>query len=77
MARIISVADTLDAMTTDRPYQAGFDFPSALAIIRKHAGTKYDPIVVDALHTLYARGDLQKYETRRGAFISVPETTTP
>lgn len=77
MARIISVADTLDAMTTDRPYQAGFDFPSALAIIRKHAGTKYDPLVVDALHALYARGDLQKYETRRGAFISVPETAAP
>ncbi len=76
MARIISVADTLDATTTDRPYQAGFDFPSALEILRKHAGAKYDPIVVDALHAAYARGDLRKYESRRGAFISVPEATT-
>jgi putative nucleotidyltransferase with HDIG domain len=73
MVRIIAVADTFDAITTDRPYQAGRDFPSALAILRKHAGTKYDPITVDALCAAYEKGALRKHEVRRASLISVPE----
>jgi putative nucleotidyltransferase with HDIG domain len=73
LVRIISVADTFDAITTDRPYQAGRDFPSAMEILRKHAGTKYDPIVVDALFASYAKGELRKAEVRRSAVISVPQ----
>ncbi len=73
IVRIISVADTFDAITTDRPYQAGRDFPAALEILRKHAGSKYDPIVVDALHACHSKGDLKKAEQRRTAVISVPQ----
>lgn len=73
MARVISVADTFDAITTDRPYQAGRDFRQALEIIRKHAGSKYDPVVVDAMHSAYAKGDLRKWEVRRTAVIEVPQ----
>ena len=58
MVRIMSVADTFDAITTDRPYQAGKDFPQALEILRKLAGTKYDPIVVDAMDSAYEKGEL-------------------
>ena len=76
MVRIIAVADTFDAITTDRPYQAGRDFPSALAILRKHAGTKYDPIAVDALCAAYEKGALRKHEVRRSSFISVQEAKT-
>ncbi len=65
MVRIIAVADTFDAITTDRPYQAGSDFATALEILGKQAGSKYDPIVVDALHSSYAKGDLNKFEVRR------------
>ncbi|MBZ5545652.1 MAG: HD domain-containing protein [Acidobacteriia bacterium] len=75
MVRIISVADTFDAVTTDRPYQKGRDFPQALEILRKHAGTKYDPIVVDALHAAYTKGDLRGQETRRQTLESVPQPT--
>ncbi len=73
MVRIISVADTFDAITTDRPYQAGREFPGALEILRKHAGVKYDPIVVDAMHSAYAKGVLRKAEARRSAVITVPQ----
>jgi HD-GYP domain-containing protein (c-di-GMP phosphodiesterase class II) len=73
LVRIISVADTFDAITTDRPYQAGRDFPQALEILQKHAGSKYDPIVVDALQSAYSKGDLRKAEARRSAVISVPQ----
>jgi HD-GYP domain-containing protein (c-di-GMP phosphodiesterase class II) len=72
MVRIIAVADTFDAITTDRPYQAGSEFPKALEILRKHAGTKYDPIVVDAMDSALARGRLSKFEMRRRAVAAAP-----
>ena len=65
MVRIIAVADTFDAITTDRPYQIGTEFPKALEILRRHAGTKYDPLVVDALSTALDKGSLAKFEVRR------------
>ena len=48
-ARIVSVADTFDAMTTDRPYQKAMEFDTALALIKTYVGTRYDERVVDAL----------------------------
>lgn len=47
-ARIIAVADTFDAMTTDRPYRRGFPFEEAYEELRKNAGTQFDPAIVDA-----------------------------
>jgi HD-GYP domain-containing protein (c-di-GMP phosphodiesterase class II) len=49
MARIIAVVDTLDAMTTNRPYQSAMDLEFAMNRIIALAGTKFDPAVVDAL----------------------------
>jgi HD-GYP domain-containing protein (c-di-GMP phosphodiesterase class II) len=49
MARIIAVVDTLDAMTTNRPYQTAMDLEFAMNKIVALAGTKFDPVVVDAL----------------------------
>jgi HD-GYP domain-containing protein (c-di-GMP phosphodiesterase class II) len=49
MARIIAVVDTLDAMTTNRPYQTAMDLEFAMNKIIALAGTKFDPAVVDAL----------------------------
>ncbi len=73
MTRIIAVADTFDAVTTDRPYQAGSDFPKALEILRKHAGSRYDPVVVDAMHTSHSKGAFHKFETRRTPLVPVPQ----
>ena len=47
-ARIFSVADTLDAITSDRPYRKGASFLSARNEILRCAGTQFDPQVVDA-----------------------------
>ena len=58
MARIIAVADTLDAITTDRPYQSAMDLSDALAIIRKVTGTKFDVQVVDALDQVIQSGKI-------------------
>jgi response regulator RpfG family c-di-GMP phosphodiesterase len=48
IARIISVADTFDAMTTDRPYRKGLSTQAALEELRAKAGSQFDPVVVDA-----------------------------
>lgn len=48
VARIIAVADTLDAMTTDRPYRKGRSFQEAYEEIVRCSGTQFDPKVVDA-----------------------------
>ncbi|HEX8888207.1 MAG TPA: HD domain-containing phosphohydrolase [Pyrinomonadaceae bacterium] len=48
-ARIVSVADTFDAMTTDRPYQRAMKFEDALARIKNFVGTRYDEHVVASL----------------------------
>ncbi|MGB9621317.1 MAG: HD domain-containing phosphohydrolase [Brevinematia bacterium] len=47
MGRIIAVADTLDAITSDRPYRKGLNFDYALEEIKKVKGTQLDPEIVD------------------------------
>jgi HD-GYP domain len=48
-AKIVSVADTFDAMTIDRPYSKGMMLNDALDRIRQLVGTRYDGAVVEAL----------------------------
>jgi len=45
-ARIFAIADTLDAITSDRPYRRAASFESALDTIRRLSGTQFDPHVV-------------------------------
>jgi len=59
MARVIGVADTLDAMTTNRPYQTAMDLDFAMERIRALAGTKFDPVVVTALESAVQHGKLR------------------
>ncbi len=58
IAGIICVADTLDAMTSDRPYRKGMDKAQAIQEIRKNAGTQFHPLVVQALGELWERGEI-------------------
>ena len=47
-ARVFAVADTLDALTTDRPYRAAVGWSEAREVIRANSGTQFDPTVVHA-----------------------------
>jgi len=47
-ARIFAVADSFDAITSDRPYRRASSFESGLQIIRDCSGTQFDPLVVTA-----------------------------
>jgi ribonuclease P protein subunit RPR2 len=51
-ARVFSVADTLDALTSDRPYRPATSWEQARAIIVAEAGTQFDPAVIDAYQTI-------------------------
>ena len=46
-ARIILVSDTIDAMTTDRPYRKRLPPETVLLELQRHMGTQFDPAVVD------------------------------
>jgi putative nucleotidyltransferase with HDIG domain len=46
-ARIIMIADTMDAMTTDRPYRKALSFERTMEELRKFAGKQFDPKLVD------------------------------
>lgn len=46
-ARILSVTDCFDALTSDRPYRKRLTEPEAVAILQERRGTMYDPLVVD------------------------------
>ncbi len=48
IARIICVADTFDAMTTDRPYQRAMELDDVVSKLRSMAGTRFDPRVIEA-----------------------------
>jgi HD-GYP domain-containing protein (c-di-GMP phosphodiesterase class II) len=47
-ARILAVADAVEALASDRPYKRGMSPDEILAELRKSAGTHFDPVMVDA-----------------------------
>ena len=88
LARVIAVADTFDALTTNRPYQQAHTPEQALQIIRNLAGKRLDPTAVAALFAVYERGEIriQRFTIKRpvappvadaAARNSVPETPPP
>jgi HD-GYP domain-containing protein (c-di-GMP phosphodiesterase class II) len=63
-ARIVSVADTFDAMTTERPYQAAMDLEAALTRLKSFVGTRYDARVVAAFIAACEAGKIRPGVTR-------------
>jgi HD-GYP domain-containing protein (c-di-GMP phosphodiesterase class II) len=58
-ARIISVADVYDSLTSDRPYRKGIPPFDARDIILKGSGTEFDPKVVDGFLEAFRRGEME------------------
>ncbi len=67
LSRILSVADSFDAMTTQKPYHAARTLEEAFNEIVAYSGSRYDPQVVEALQLAWQSGKLQaareKWET--------------
>ncbi len=75
LARIIAVADTFDALTTNRPYQQAREVHDALKIIHSLSGKRLDPVPVFALDALLHRAEIRVQ--RAGMPASHPETPRP
>jgi HD-GYP domain-containing protein (c-di-GMP phosphodiesterase class II) len=84
-SRIIMFADTIDAMTTDRPYRAALDATSVRKELLRFRGTQFDPIMCDALlrspeySKLFAPKDTEETgwiqrTPDRGSILRVAET---
>ncbi|NLI93328.1 MAG: HD-GYP domain-containing protein [Peptococcaceae bacterium] len=56
VARILSVADSFDAMTTTRPYRPAMSHREAILELEKNMGTQFDPLVVEAFQRIYSKG---------------------
>ena len=59
MARIIAVADSFDAMYSDRQYRKRLDFETVLSRIREASGTQLNPEAVDAFFRLVDKGEIK------------------
>jgi len=64
MGKIVAVADTFDAMTTDRPYQKAMKFEDAVARIESFVNTRYDPDVVAAFTAACREGQIRPGSVR-------------
>jgi len=85
LARVIAVADTFDALTTNRPYQHAHTPEEAFKIIQNLAGKRLDPEPVAALMAVYGRGEIriQRLSIKRAvatpdaAAVNVPAAPAP
>ncbi|HEX8646317.1 MAG TPA: HD domain-containing phosphohydrolase [Thermoleophilaceae bacterium] len=64
-SRIVLACDALDAMTSDRPYREAMPRKAARAELRLHAGSQFDPGVVDALLEVLERREAPTLESSR------------
>ncbi|HSB29918.1 MAG TPA: HD domain-containing phosphohydrolase [Pyrinomonadaceae bacterium] len=80
MGKIVAVADTFDAMTTDRPYQKAMNFDDAVARIESFVDTRYDAQVVAAFTAACREGQIRpgSVKLKRPTPASpAPEVLTP
>lgn len=66
MARVVSVCDAFDAMAQTRQYRQGMGEERAISILREHAGSQWDPEIVEALVAVVSDGRVD-----RGALAEV------
>lgn len=60
LARIISIADAVDAMVSDRSYRSAINIEMALETLKKLAGARFDPLLVDAFIKSHANAFIDK-----------------
>lgn len=72
-ARIVAVADTFDAITTNRPYQQAYSLQFAVDTITKLTGSRFDAKIVTAFLRAFEAGEIRAGATRPGRTDTVVE----
>ena len=62
LGRVICIADSFDAMTTDRPYRKGLSLEQAVYELKKNSGTQFDPSLVEVFISMVTNGDILKLQ---------------
>lgn len=65
-ARVIAVADSFDAMMSNRTYRRGLGFDKTLEELKRGKGTQFDPKIVDAFISLIEKNGREKFEQLYG-----------
>jgi diguanylate cyclase (GGDEF)-like protein/putative nucleotidyltransferase with HDIG domain len=79
-ARILSVVDCFDALTSDRPYRPRLSDSDALRILSDRRGTMYDPLVVDIFSRVYtdiAPSEIEIGSAERGGLSAITRGALP
>ncbi len=76
-ARILSVVDCFDALTSDRPYRPRLSDEEALQIVRDRRGSMYDPRIVDEFFVMYAEGVLAEESAGEPPPFRAPAPAAP
>lgn len=78
--RVVAVADTFDAITSNRPYRKGRAPEEAIAILKSNRGTQFDPDCVDAFVRAYENGKvtkvMQEFYKDKGKSVVCPFCST-
>jgi HD-GYP domain-containing protein (c-di-GMP phosphodiesterase class II) len=70
--RLLAVADTFDAIISDRPYRKGASFEKALDELVKFSGRQFDPAVVNAFVSVWENNVLDLEFLATGKYLDVP-----
>jgi diguanylate cyclase (GGDEF)-like protein len=77
-ARILSVVDCFDALTSDRPYRPRLTDKDALRILMERRGTMYDPLIVDTFVRVYAQiAPTERVASVAPSLRAITETAAP
>ncbi|HHW40040.1 MAG TPA: HD-GYP domain-containing protein [Syntrophomonadaceae bacterium] len=68
-ARIISIADAYDAMTSNRPYRRAFTHEQAVVELIRNAGKQFDPYLIMRFLEIVERGELKALEESLPSFV--------
>jgi uncharacterized domain HDIG len=77
-ARILSVVDCYDALTSDRPYRPRLSDKEALRVLSERRGHMYDPLVVDTFTRIHGQGGLITEElSEKSSFTNLMNSALP
>jgi diguanylate cyclase (GGDEF)-like protein/putative nucleotidyltransferase with HDIG domain len=77
-ARVVAIADAIEAMSSDRPYRKALHSQDVIAEIKNHSGTQFDPLVVQAaVRVIEREAEIVESKTDFAELMPQLRTSTP